>query len=131
MTKQISAKTQMTKKMEAFITGRTRNCDIVTPNGEQVFYVAPNRFGPGYIYWFVGDVKWSADLKRNDPEHVARVKEERMTEEQQLSFHRHVLKSLQDRRKAGFYTMKWAELQEINAAIDVSVNWLLDHKVAV
>ena len=131
MTKKMNSKTAMIGKMEAFIAERTQGCDIVFPDGEQVFYVAPNRFGQGYIYWFIGDMKWIADLKRNDPKHVARVKQERMTEEQVLSFKQHIFNTLREQRRKEWKTMRWNDFKALNDTLDVTANWLMDHGVEV
>jgi hypothetical protein len=126
MTKQISPKTEMTRKMEAFIADRTRNCDLVLPNGDRIHFVLPNSFGRGYIDWFVGDVRWTADLKKNDPRHVACVKQERLTDEAVIQGKQHILKTLKEQRHREWRTLRWNDLKAINETIDATANWLLD-----
>ncbi len=65
--KTIKIETTIKKLMESYISefGISNNTDAVHTDGNRVFIIAPNHFGPGYIRVITADLVWSADLNKN------------------------------------------------------------------
>lgn len=60
--KELKPSTKAHKLMTAFVKkyGVT-NCDLIE-NGIRYYVIAPNRFGPGYMWMFMNGVRWGSDF---------------------------------------------------------------------
>lgn len=63
--KELKPSSKAHKLMTAFVQKHgVTHCDL-TENGIRYFSIAPNRFGPGYMYLFVDGMRWSADFMKD------------------------------------------------------------------